>query len=381
MSSDPNNPGAPEKAPQSEPSGTTEEVSTTSYTPTVDDSYGYYDDPYAYENNAVVPIAQEQPGGAAVSLSTPPTPPPPPAADADDEEEEPDDGMLRMSFLEHLEELRSRIMSALIGLVVAFVASLTMAGPLWKIVSAPAVDALTSLGVDPPKLAQLTPMEAFSTVWVKLPLLTSIFLASPWLLYQVWSFIAPGLYKKERRMAGPFILVSAGLFITGGLFAYSVAFRFGLTFLLGIGRDLGIAPVVSVTEYFNLFVNVILGVALVFELPVLIFFLTLLRVASPRFLLEHSRYAVLLIVMLAAIITPTPDIFNLLIFAVPMVALYFVGVFASYLLVLNREGRHFPWRKAILGVLIVLGLIGAGVYIAITKYGYTLVPQFPFLVR
>lgn len=386
MSSETNNPGASSSGAENQPGSPSApapaspapsgDVSKAAYQPSVDDTYGYYDDPYAYENNAVtssVPAVKEEP------KNTPP--PPPPAAGSEEEEPEEDDGMLRMSFLEHLEELRKRILSALMGVAVSFVLSLTFANPLWKIVSAPAIDALRQLGVDPPRLAQITPMEAFSTIWVKLPLLTSIFLASPWVLYQVWAFISPGLYKKERRMAGPFVLASAGLFILGGLFAYYVAFRFGLVFLLGIGRDLDITPLVSVTEYFDLFVNVTLGVALVFELPVLIFFLTLLRIASPRFLLSHSRYAVLGIVIAAAVITPTPDIFNLMIFSVPMVALYFVGVFASYLLVLSREGKQFPWLKVSLAVLVLLVLSSLLVYLGIAKFGYKLVPQFPFLVR
>ena len=169
-----------------------------------------------------------------------------------------DEGMLRMSFLEHLEELRSRILKALIGIGVAFVLSLAFANEMWEIVVAPARYALTSLGFTD-KLAQITPMETFTTVWVKLPMLAAVFLASPWVLYQVWGFIAPGLYRRERRWAAPFVICSAGLFITGGLFAYFVAFRFGLTFLLGIGRDIHIQPMVSVTEYFDLFVNVMLG--------------------------------------------------------------------------------------------------------------------------
>lgn len=289
--------------------------------------------------------------------------------------------MLRMSFLEHLEELRTRIIRALMGLAVAFILSLTFCNQLWLIVRAPAKDALMQLGVNPPNLVQITPMEVFSIVWVKLPLLTSVFLASPWVLWQVWGFISPGLYRKERRLAAPFILASAGLFVTGGLFAYLVAFRYGLVFLLGIGRGLDIAPMVTVSEYFDLFVNVTLGVGLVFELPVLIFFLTLLRLASPRFLLEHSRYAILLIVVVAAIVTPTPDIFNLLIFAVPMVLLYFVGVFASYLLVLKRENRRFPWKYALLAVAVILLAAAGVVALAILKYGYKIVPSWPFLIR
>ena len=138
---------------------------------------------------------------------------------------------------------------------------------------------------------------------------------------------------------------SAGLFIIGGLFAYFVAFRFGLTFLLGIGRGNYVIPMVSITEYFDLFVNVTLGVGLVFELPVIIFFLTLLRIVSPSFLLNHSRYAILVIFIIAAIVTPTPDVFNLMLFAMPMCLLFYVGIFAGYLLVLHRENRQIPLEE------------------------------------
>src|SRR5271167_1382675 len=292
-------------------------------------------------NNQVVDVT---PTTALVETraAQPPAPPPPPPPSAVEPGDEEEGGMLRMSFMEHLEELRGRIIKALYGLVIAFVGSLIFAGQLWDIISDPAVEALKHLGVNPPRLAQLTPMESFSIIWVKLPLLCSVFIASPWIVYQVWSFISPGLYKKERHWAMPFVLLTAGLFITGGLFAYFLAFRFGLEFLLGIGMSNNVQLVVSITEYFDLFVNVTLGVALVFELPVLIFLLTLLHVVSPRFLLRHSRYAILAIVIVAAIITPTPDVFNLMLFAIPMCLLYFIGVFAGLLLVMRREGRRVP---------------------------------------
>ena len=99
------------------------------------------------------------------------------------------------------------------------------------------------------------------------------------------------------------------------------------------------------------------------------------------FLIRHSRYAILGIFLLAAIITPTPDVFNLMIFATPMVALFYVGVFASYILVLEREGRRFPWRTTILIVVAVLLLVAALVYMSITRYGLKLVPSWPFLVH
>jgi sec-independent protein translocase protein TatC len=318
---------------------------------------------------------------AAPAVRTPPPPPPPPpTAEDEGEEDEEEEGMLRMSFMEHLEELRSRILKALMGVAVAFLVSLTFTNTLWRIVSAPAIDALKHLHYTP-TLVQITPMETFTIVWFKMPLLVSLFLGSPWVLYQVWAFISPGLYKKERNWAVPFILTTAGLFIAGGLFAYYVAFRYGLEFLLGIGRDINITPMVSINEYFDLFVNVILGVAIVFEMPVVIFFLTLLRIASPRFLLRNSRYAILAIVLLAAIVTPTPDVFNLMLFALPMCALFFVGVFASYLLVMKREGRKFPWGIVFLvlfGLVIVAAVI---VFLLITRYHFHIIHTWPYLAR
>jgi sec-independent protein translocase protein TatC len=297
------------------------------------------------------------------------------------EEGDEDEGMLRMSFLEHLEEMRSRIIRMLMGFGVAFLVCIIFCYPLWDFVRAPAVDALTKIGVKPPMLVINEPMEGFSIIWVKVPLVFSLFLASPWVLYQVWAFIAPGLYHKEKRLAVPFVVSTAGLFILGGVFAYFVAFRYGLAFLLGIGLSNGVMPLVTITHYFDLFVNVMLGVALVFELPVAIFFLTLLHLASPRFLLQHSRYAVLAIVILAAIITPTPDFFNLMLFAVPMCMLFFVGVFASYLLVLKREGKKFPWLKVIGIAIAVLAVVLALGYWALLKLGYHAVTHWPFFSK
>ena len=285
-----------------------------------------------------------------------------------------------MSFMDHLEELRTRILRALMGVAVAFIVSLTFANPLWKVVASPAIEALKHLHYNP-QLVAITPMEQFSIIWVKLPILVSIFLAAPWILYQVWAFISPGLYKKEKRYAVPFIVFTAGLFITGGLFAYFVAFRYGLEFLLGIGRDINVAPMVSINEYFDLFVNVTVGVGLVFEMPILIFFLTLLRIASPRFLFRNSRYAILAIVILAAIVTPTPDVFNLMLFAVPMCMLFFIGVFASYLLVLKREGKSFPWTKVIWAIVGLLVLSAGLVALLITRYHFHFIQKWPFLTQ
>jgi sec-independent protein translocase protein TatC len=351
--------------------------------------YGAASDGYPYEDATVEAPAAKAPQTSVVpSGAAPPkprgggggkTPPPAPPSGGDGGNDD-EDGMLRMSFLEHLEELRSRILRALMGVGVAFLVCIWFSDALWNVVREPAAAALTSLGYKP-DLAQISPMENFNILWVKLPILAAVFLASPWVLYQVWAFIAPGLYRRERRLAAPFVISTAGLFIGGGLFAYFVAFRFGLAFLLGLGRGKGILPVVSVTEYFDLFVNVTLGVGLVFEMPVLIFFLTLLHIVTPSFLLNHSRYAILAIFIIAAIVTPTPDVFNLMLFATPMCLLFFVGIFGSYLLILHREHRRFPWRKVMPWVITVLALVGIGGYIALIRFGYHLVRHWPFFIR
>src|ERR1035438_5255706 len=133
-----------------------------------------------------------------------------------------------MSIMGHLEELRSRLLKCLAGLAVAIAISFTFTDPLWDFVTQPGKAALIAAG-QPGRLMQTESMEVLTVVWFKLPLVCALFLASPWVLYQLWAFISPGLYRHERRWAAPFILSSAGLFIAGGLFGYFVAFRYGLT--------------------------------------------------------------------------------------------------------------------------------------------------------
>ena len=347
-----------------------------SYSQTTDDAYGYNVGQYSSAQGSALAVPPKPAPPAKASGGGGKKPPPPP-----DEEDADEDGMLRMSFLEHLEELRARLLRMLSGVGIAFVVSLAFSDKLWLFVQQPAEYALRKIGVVPPKLVILAPMDAFNIVWIKLPILASIFISSPWIIYQIWSFIAPGLYKKERRWAAPFVICTAGLFIMGGCFAYFVAFRFGLEFLLGIGRDINITPMVSITEYFDLFVDVILGVALVFEMPIVIFFLTLLRITTPKFLISQSRYAILIITIIAAVVTPTPDVFNMMLFAVPMVMLFYVGIFASYLLTLSREGKTLPWRK-ILPIAGIVALVVAGlVYFAIARFHYHWIGHWPFLIR
>ena len=166
-----------------------------------------------------------------------------------------DDGMLRMSILEHLEELRSRIIKALCGFGAIFVLCLFASDKLFDIVMAPGWAAMKATGIPGAGFVAITLMEKFQIIWVWTPVVASLFLASPWILWQVWAFISPGLYKEERKWAIPFVFASAGLFILGGLFGYFIAFRNGMTFLLGIDKDAHVLPLISIADYFDILVE------------------------------------------------------------------------------------------------------------------------------
>jgi sec-independent protein translocase protein TatC len=278
-----------------------------------------------------------------------------------------DDGMLRMSFLEHLEELRSRIIKALCGFGAIFCVCLIFSPQLFDIVLAPGVRALYKTGIPGAEFIAIDVVEQFSIVWVWTPLVAAIFFSAPWILWQLWAFVSPGLYEREKKWAVPFVSCTAGLFILGGVFGYFLALPSGLAFLFGASGASHVVPKITIENYFDRFVDAMLGIGIVFEIPVLVFFLTLIRVASPAFLLKHSRYAILIIVTIAAIVTPTTDALNLMLFSVPMCLLFYLGLFASYLLVLKRESRRFPWR-AFLKWLAIFGFLTACAVAILTKY-------------
>jgi sec-independent protein translocase protein TatC len=288
--------------------------------------------------------------------------------------------MVRMSFLEHLEELRKRILHSIYGLAAVYLCCLLFASKLYEVLAGPFVAAMEEMGkVEGVRLVALTPTETFYLLYVKLPLIVGVFLASPWLMYQAWAFISPGLYQRERRWAAPFIFSTATLFVLGGVFGYFVALRFALAFLLGIGTSLGVDQMISIDAYANIVMTIILGLGLVFQMPVVIFFLTLIRLVTPDFLLNNVRYAILIIFVVAAAITPTTDVVNMIVFAGPMILLFYVGIFASYLLVLSREGRRLP-AKFWLGVLIVLLLAAAAAGYYLQLQGYQFLTEYPWIV-
>jgi len=345
----------------------------------------YYDDPYDdydYEFDDPSKTSSGKEVVKAETSSTPPAPPPPPTTDLDDEEDDEDEeGMARMSFLEHLEELRTRIIRSFLGLLVGYLGCLAFSSQLFQVFSAPFNGAAANLPYDPPlTLTQIEPTTQFYMQYVKLPLLAAVFVAAPWLMYQIWSFIAPGLYKRERRWAAPFIFSTAGLFIVGGVFCYFVALRFALAFLIGLGFEQNVRPMISLQSYYDMFFNLHIGLGLVFQMPIVIFFFTLLRITTPGFLLSNGRYAILIIFIVAAVITPTPDVTTMLTFAAPMVLLFYVGIAASYLIVMKREGRKFPWGKLLLVLLVLAALLAGLVALLHYQMGYTFSPEYPWFL-
>ncbi|MEO8277072.1 MAG: twin-arginine translocase subunit TatC [Thermoanaerobaculia bacterium] len=238
----------------------------------------------------------------------------------------PADELARMSLLDHLEDLRKRLLRSIGALLAAMFACFNWAPEICRFFAKPIYD----LKLLPPgqKLAFLGVTDPF-LLYFKASLLAGTFIAAPVILYQVWAFISPGLYKKERRWAAPFVFLGWAFFVAGGVFAYLVAFPFAVQFLLEMGKDF--TPVITAEKYYGLLITIMLGLGLMFELPIIIVLLAKIGLVTPRFLMRHFRWAVLIIFVVSAIITPTSDVVNLCIFAVPSIALYLLGTGAAWL--------------------------------------------------
>jgi len=236
----------------------------------------------------------------------------------------------KMTLLEHLEELRRRLIVSLLALFVGFLLCWNWSKEIFAFLAKPLMQFL------PPgeKLAFTGLVDPFM-LYIKVAALAGIFVASPVILHQLWLFVAPALYRHERKIASLFLLVTTVFFLLGGYFGYAVAFPMVCRFLLQVGSDF--RQVLTINEYFSMASKTILGLGLVFELPVLILFLARLGVVTHRFLLKYFRYAVLAIFVVAAIITPTPDIPTQSVFALPMIALYLLGVAVAWLFGKRQE--------------------------------------------
>ncbi len=240
-----------------------------------------------------------------------------------------------MSLLEHLQELRKRIVYSLLSIAVGFGIAYGFHDRIAGLMIAPITKALAQNHL-PTQLAYLNPMDPFN-FYLKIGLFGGIIVASPFILYQVWLFIAPGLYQHERRYVVPFMAATIGLFLAGAYFGYRFVYPGALTFLIGYGSQF--KPVVTIGEYMELFSTVILGLGIVFELPILIFFLALFGLVSAKWLWKNIRYAILIIFIVAGIITPTPDPLSMCIFASPMLLLYLISIGIAHMVHPERRNR------------------------------------------
>jgi sec-independent protein translocase protein TatC len=232
------------------------------------------------------------------------------------------DALPAMSFLDHLEELRRRIIYSLIAVAGGFFACWAYAERIYAVMQKPIMVALKNNGLAE-KLVYLNPTEPFN-LYLKVAFLAGLFVASPFVLYQVWSFISPGLYRHEKRYVMPFMFSTVGLFLGGGIFGYKIVYPAALDFLISYGKQF--QPMITIGEYTDLFLTIIIGMGVIFELPILVFFLSLMGIVSAGFMWRNFRYSILIIFIIAAIVTPTTDILNMCIFAAPMVALYGLSI-------------------------------------------------------
>jgi sec-independent protein translocase protein TatC len=230
----------------------------------------------------------------------------------------------RMTLWEHLDELRKRLVVSIVVIGVGFVVCWAYREPIFDVVQAPFLQYVAKGD----RLSFIALTEPF-LVFMKLAFFSSLIFTSPIVIAQLWFFISPGLYKKERRYAIPFIFFSSFFFLSGCVFAYYFVFPFACRYFLSIGNVF--KQQVRVDDYFSLFSKMVLSIGLIFETPILAFFLARFGILTHKFMLSKFKYAVLLAFVVSAIITPTPDMVTQTILAVPMIGLYVISILIAWI--------------------------------------------------
>jgi sec-independent protein translocase protein TatC len=247
----------------------------------------------------------------------------------DDDEEDGASG--KMSFLEHLDELRKRIVQACLGVAVGVLAGFAFITPIVNFILKPTQSVLPAGS----RMIYTQPGEAFG-LYVQIGLIVGVVFAAPWIMYQVWLFIAPGLYANEKRLAVPFVALSTLGFIGGTVFNHYIVFPLMMRFFASFNTsDLVFMP--RLEDVFDLYAKMLLGLGLVFQMPTIVYFLAKMRVVTARFLWRHTKYAILLIFIIAAVITPSGDMITQTIFAAPMLVLYALSILIAWLVGPKRE--------------------------------------------
>lgn len=248
----------------------------------------------------------------------------------------------QMTFFEHLVELRKRIINSLLAIGLCSLAGWYVAKPFVEVITKPIREALKAQGLNS-QLVYTGPTDYLGLL-IKLSIYLGLVMASPVVLYQIWLFVAPALYKHEKSAVTGFLFSTVFLFLGGIAFGYFLALPHILQFLIGFQGP--VVPLIRINDYFDLVLLVLVALGLVFELPILIFFLTLFGIVTPQFLVRNTKYAILVITVVAAIVTPTPDAITMLLVMLMMTVLYFVGVGVSWVVVRKRERRQAEEAKA-----------------------------------
>ncbi|HSU92023.1 MAG TPA: twin-arginine translocase subunit TatC [Sporolactobacillaceae bacterium] len=237
----------------------------------------------------------------------------------------------RMSLMEHLQELRTRLIRAFIAIGIGFAVAYLFADPLFQALTWPIREVsggkvmLIGTGVG----------EAFYTK-IKVALIAGLFVASPAVFYEIWKFIAPGLYAKERKMAKPFVFFATAFFALGGYFCWAVVFKIGYAFFLSQYASIGVTPTIRISEYLSFSAKLLLAFALTFEMPIFAFFFTKLGMIDYKMMISYIRYAILAIFIVAAALTP-PDMISQFLLAIPLLLLYALSVGVAYAFRLKPE--------------------------------------------
>lgn len=242
----------------------------------------------------------------------------------------------QMSFLEHLEELRVRLLRSIYAIIIASGICFYFRDLIYAYLSKPLTDAYLANQISE-KLVYTNPVDPFN-LYIKLSIFGGLFVASPFVLWQLWLFISPGLYRHEKKYVWPFVGLTSALFIAGGFFAYKEALPKALWFLVGFGHQF--TPMVTINEYWDLAMSIIIAVGVVFELPVVIMLLSIFGIITPRFLWKNFRYAVLLTAIVAAAIVPTNDMASIFVVWIPLVALYILSIGLSWLVYLKKRKKR-----------------------------------------
>ncbi len=235
------------------------------------------------------------------------------------QEKLPNEEEYKMSFSEHLEELRNRLIRILIAVGVGFVVSYFFSKQLFYFLSLPLIEVLPKNNT----LIYTALPEAFFT-YLKISLFAGIFLASPYIFYQIWKFISPGLYSEEKKYVFPFVIISTIFFITGACFGYFIVFPFGFKFFIGFQSDY-IKALPSLKQYLGFAVKLLFAFGIIFEMPVIMYFLAKIKLVTSQLLTKNRRYTIVLIFVAAALLTP-PDVFTQLLMALPLIVLYELSI-------------------------------------------------------